>query len=545
MIKNLTLKPVSNQPDKQAFKNPELSFTITSRDIESSLGVIEYIKLLFPFINSSQVTSLFGFTRDFSPLYGGRIYNQKNTMTKQHLTEMEQLGISLSLNLTNHFFNEKAYQETLPLLEKHHRQGNFITCFNDQLAERLRKDFPYYTLKASIIKNLNTVRKVKNALQLYDDVVIPMDKNDDEEFLISLPQKHRIILFSNATCAYTCPNRSCYVGFSQQIQGKKFTSDCSIPKQPREQIGMMFFDTQGLYELGYRKMKLLTPFNQQKTQKLKNQFQNHKSWHIFQRAEQNNKLTSIVSYPKAGRTWLRYFLACYVNQIKQLDMDINFASMFSLFPNDTNEPDTGRAAFNTQLRHNIPLIQFSHKLYTKEQAYSKTLMIQRSIPDTLISEYFHFTRHLKSDNTAIEEYLFKSEQQGVFRLCHYLNAWAEQPEGDHCLTITYEGLHKEPEQNFATILRFLNIDIDQTILKAAIKQASFDSMASQEAQKPIPNIQYNYQNIESRRVRKGRVNAHQAYLDEATIQKIQHICDKILTSKAKQRLTEHGLCLKS
>ena len=537
----ITLKPTSKEPDRPAFKKPGLSYTLTSRDIVPWLGVLEYIKMLFPFINPAQVTSLFGFTSEFSPLYGGRQFNPKHTLAKHHLAEMETLGIHLSLNLTNHYFNESSYQKTLSLLEKHHRPKNSITCFNDKLAERLRQDFPDYTIKASIIKNLNSREKVEEAFALYDEIVIPMDKNDDTEFLAGLPQKERIILFADASCAYNCPRRSCYLGFSQKMQSLEVTSECSKAKSARENLGKVFFDLQGFYDLGYRQMKLIPPFSEGKKRSLITNFQDHKTWHILQKAKQDKQLMRVASYPKSGRTWLRYFLACYMTRLKKLDIDVDLVSMFTLFPNDNEDHEKGRMALNTRFHSDIPLIQFSHALYSDDQAEIRTLLLLRSIPDTLVSEYFHFNRHLKSVDIPIADYLFQGKQQGVNRLCRYLNSWALQPQGSHSMTISYEALHKEPDLTFTKILGFFNIEVDKVLLKETIERSSFKKMAELEALQPIAGHHYNYKEVEARRVRKGQVNSYQAYLNPDTSQKIHQICDKKLSNEAKLRLTEQGL----
>ena len=170
---------------------------------------------------------------------------------------MEEHGICLSLTLTNHFFDEAVYRQSCDLLQRHHELGNSIICVSDKLARRLRQDFPNYILKASVIKNLNTLDKIRAALTLYDYVTVPMDKNDDDAFLEQLPEKRRIILFGNATCAYTCPSRTCYLGFSQEIQGKPVTSKCSREMIPRPTLGLVHFDVNKLREMGFTHFKLV------------------------------------------------------------------------------------------------------------------------------------------------------------------------------------------------------------------------------------------------------------------------------------------------
>jgi hypothetical protein len=80
-----------------------------------------------------------------------------------------------------------------------------------------------------------------------------MDKNDDDEFLKSIPQKDRIILFGNASCAYTCPQRSCYIGISRGEE----QSTCSKARLPREDKGYVFFDVKKFLSLGFDQIKLV------------------------------------------------------------------------------------------------------------------------------------------------------------------------------------------------------------------------------------------------------------------------------------------------
>jgi Sulfotransferase family len=240
-----------------AARLPELRFTVSIREIHPGISLLDYLKIFFIYLNIDQIESVFGFTDFPSLLYGGRPFSPKHSLNEDHLAELENLGINLSLNLTNHFFNEPAYEQTRELLERHHKPGNSIICVSDELAGRLKRDFPDYTLKASIIKNLNTREKVGSALEQYDEVVVPMDRNDDDAFLESLPEKERIILFGNATCAYTCPARTCFRGFSEHMQGLPVTSRCSRKTVPRPDLGMVYFDLGKLRGMGFTRFKFI------------------------------------------------------------------------------------------------------------------------------------------------------------------------------------------------------------------------------------------------------------------------------------------------
>jgi hypothetical protein len=239
------------------FKAPGLKFIVSSRQISRNMNLIDYLKVFYIYTDIKNIDSVFGNTTTFCPLYGGRSFKFEHSLTEKHLYDLEKQNIGLSLPLTNHFFSEAAYKESLPLLKTHHKKGNSIICTNDNLALRIKKDFPLYSLKASIIKNIDTQQKVDGYLELYDYITIPMDKNDDDRFLQSLIDKNRIILFANANCAYTCPQRTCYLGFSQKIAGNPVTSGCSKGKIPRLDIGAVYFDIKKFQTMGYTQFKLV------------------------------------------------------------------------------------------------------------------------------------------------------------------------------------------------------------------------------------------------------------------------------------------------
>ncbi|MCH7834677.1 MAG: hypothetical protein IH911_06330 [Proteobacteria bacterium] len=54
---------------------------------------------------------------------------------------------------------------------------------NDDLARWIRQAYPGYQIDASVIKNIKTHRKINEALELYDSVVLPMRLNEDFDFL--------------------------------------------------------------------------------------------------------------------------------------------------------------------------------------------------------------------------------------------------------------------------------------------------------------------------------------------------------------------------
>lgn len=246
-----------------AVQGPGLTLTLSSRSIRPDIDLMAYLKVFFMYAAIDRVESIFGSTAVPSPLYGGRPFDPLRSLTTEHLRTMEQHGIGLGLTLSNHLFDEATYQRSRGFLERYHMAGNSVICVSDALAQRLRQDYPHYVLKASVIKNTSSVGRVHAVLDTYDYVVIPMDRNDDDAFLERLPEKHRIILFGNAGCAYNCPARTCWFGFSQDNQGIEVTSGCSKERIPRPDLGMVYFDVHKLREMGFTNFKLIPKRSEQ------------------------------------------------------------------------------------------------------------------------------------------------------------------------------------------------------------------------------------------------------------------------------------------
>jgi hypothetical protein len=239
------------------FKTPGTRLSVSSRRVLPEMNIIDYINVFYMYTDPGHIDSVFGNTARFSRLYGGRPLQKEHSLTPRHIRELEEHGIHLSLTLTNHFFDEDAYRETRELLKEHHKKGNSVICVNDELAFRIKDDYPDYIVKASIIKNIRTLAGVEKYLGLYDQVIIPMDKNDDDRFLSGIKEKTRVVLFGNATCAYTCPARTCYIGFSQINAGKPVTSTCSKKNIPRLDTGNVYFDIKKFKKMGFKHFKLV------------------------------------------------------------------------------------------------------------------------------------------------------------------------------------------------------------------------------------------------------------------------------------------------
>ncbi len=502
----------------------DISYTVSSRSMQKGMGIEKYLSDYFENIPLHKIDSFFGFVSEFTPLYGGRFYDSVDTMTDLHINEMKKYNIGVSLTLTNHYFSEELYQQTFSILQKFHSPINSIVCMNDDLAKRIREEFPLYKLKASLIKNLDTLEKVTKAFELYDYVVIPMEMNDNAEFLKSLPSKERVILFANANCAYNCENRICYKAISNfTAEMGKNDLGCSQTILPREHLGHTTFDVNSFVDMGFKKFKLVPNPRTKRTLK---------ETEIIERRQK--LVFYLFSMPKTGRTWLRFILANYLNLLYNLNLSVDLNSMFHVIPNDGLEPSKGKDAYKYMEDKRFPLLIMSHKnLMNISPLGHNIIVLLRLVYDVMVSDYFQHRYYLKIFDEDLKTFI-RLEHGVLQQYCNFMNALEGKQK--YILFMTYETMQEEMQTSLESLLHFLKIPLDANYLQQSIELSKFENMQQIEKDFGFIGKEKSNNNPNAFRVREGKVNGYKKYLDEEDILYIRNFCDINLNDSAKDIL---------
>ncbi|MEE9117011.1 MAG: hypothetical protein V3U02_00265 [Calditrichia bacterium] len=241
---------------------PICSFTISARGKKPNVPIFSFLRRNFGFVTLAEIESIYAFVEQ-STLYGGRPFILPE-LSERDIRQLNNAGIGLRLPMSNHYATREEYDANCYLLQKYHRKENSVIVTNDDLVKWIRQDFPLYRLDASVIKNIHTYKQIDQALEVYDNVVLPMCTNENISFLEKIEAKDRIILFANAGCALTCPSKICYASISKKnkFDNKLWKGNeisCSRTLKHREQLGMVDFDLIPLMELGFFQFKLLRP----------------------------------------------------------------------------------------------------------------------------------------------------------------------------------------------------------------------------------------------------------------------------------------------
>lgn len=242
----------------------------------------------------------------------------------------------------------------------------------------------------------------------------------------------------------------------------------------------------------------------------------------------------LVSYPKSGRTWLRYLLSCYFAESAALGFEPDLTSTFSVLPNFDRDPVRGVDAFvGRNAKAELPLILVSHLPYRSQLFLDRpALFLVRDPRDVIVSAYFHATRHKKSFSGDMDAFL-SEDRYGLGALIAYLNGWAEGLKSRPHHIISYEAMLADPRQAVMQILAFLHMEPQEAVLDRAIAAAQFDRMRDKERDGGIPGHDYDRNDAQSMRMRSGKAGTFGQWLDDRQASLIVDRCSRELSPAAK------------
>lgn len=248
----------------------------------------------------------------------------------------------------------------------------------------------------------------------------------------------------------------------------------------------------------------------------------------------------LVSYPKSGRTWLRYLMSLYMARVYDLGFEPDLRSTFRVLPNFDMDKERGLPSSEALGPTKMPLVAVSHRDFDRDLFSAKrTIMLVRDPRDVLVSSYFHQTRHKHRFEGDIAEFL-EDETYGAAAVASYHNGWATGLAGGQALTISYEELSEDTHGVVRNILNFLGIAVDEQVLDDAVRKAQFDKMRKKEQQTGIPGHEYNREDADASRVRRGKVAGYTDYLGPAEDARVQELFAAHLKPEAKALYSPTG-----
>lgn len=214
-----------------------------------------------------------------------------------------------------------------------------------------------------------------------------------------------------------------------------------------------------------------------------------------------------VSYPKSGRSWIRYAL-----HLLGLESEIRFHHDGCEF-SDVSKP--------------LLALNFAARLGTYINA-GRVVYLRRDPRDVMVSLYFQIKGRMRDvfDSNGDISAFIRDEYFGAANLLEFDRQWRELCRRGLALCVSYEECHENIEQVMRRILAWYELDVSDRDLRAACAGASFQNMRSVELSGKFGQPWLRPRNGATK-TRRGVVGGYLDYLSAADIAFLENLTSAI------------------
>ncbi len=241
----------------------------------------------------------------------------------------------------------------------------------------------------------------------------------------------------------------------------------------------------------------------------------------------------VVSYGKAGRTWLRVMISRYCQLYFGIadDLLLRFDNFHRL------QPEAPRLLFT----HDNYLRGYTGNLDSKRDYYhKKTLLLARRPQDVVVSQFFQWRYRMRPRKKLINRYpahgsevslweFANHPQQGLASIIHYMNAWAEDAASIEDFALTrYEDLRADTRGEMVRIIDFLGLALRDEWIDDCVEFASLEQMRAKEASDYFSNSGSRMKapdpdNPDSFKVRKAKVGGYRDHFNAGQVAELDRL----------------------
>lgn len=210
----------------------------------------------------------------------------------------------------------------------------------------------------------------------------------------------------------------------------------------------------------------------------------------------------VVSFPKSGRSWLRYAL-----ELTDEASDIVFCH------DEFEYNDGAKPALNFDL-------DIRYKRYDRRS--DKIVYVDRDTRDTIVSLYNQVTGRFSDFFNYTDDIsaFIRDDYFGVDNLIRFQKIWRMLTQQNHWLMIRYEAMHHDFAAELSKVCDYFGIKISDERLTHIAEMASFDNMKQLE-QSGHSNRPWLTPRNSYAKVRKGKVGGYATELAPPDIDYIE------------------------
>lgn len=228
----------------------------------------------------------------------------------------------------------------------------------------------------------------------------------------------------------------------------------------------------------------------------------------------------VGSFPKSGRTWVRFFVANYLSDLLGLEIEVGWSNFVVLTPG----PLCSRESGLIDCPLTSPRVIFSHdRSSSRFYRGRKVVYVTRNFLDIVVSYYyFHKSRGKKHLSTmGLDEFVANrfNIKEAVDRLNHFSSRLERASD---LLILRYEDLKRNPEAGFNRLVTFLPYEFSHKSFEVALENSTFEAMRRKEAE------ERGFSKEEDFHTRKGKSGSYREALSERVVKDLIKYLDRHL-----------------
>ncbi len=248
--------------------------------------------------------------------------------------------------------------------------------------------------------------------------------------------------------------------------------------------------------------------------------------YIKRRYRQKTVSIWIISVPKSGRTWLRAMLGAYISSIYDADprksLDLRGMSKALRLP-------------MIDLSHNGS--DFSNQIVSSDKKLAnpnlwkrkKVVHISRDINDVLVSAFHHMTYRKNEFHGTLSEFI-RNPTMGAEKMITAEQKWkSNRGLASDWLDITYEQMKEDPKRVLLSVVSFIGLPQDETVIQYAVDFCAVDKMREREKDGFYEHGSMRLVNSANQgmKVRSAQVGVYDQFLNKPDLEYIESIRSKI------------------
>jgi len=180
----------------------------------------------------------------------------------------------------------------------------------------------------------------------------------------------------------------------------------------------------------------------------------------------------MLSYPKSGRTWIRFMVDSYLCKV----FDLDCANVFDAEKQLKNVHPIEWTHLTGAMIARLPYWAMGPWNLDEATRRVPWLVLTRNFQATLASAYFQARDRIKVFQGTPSQFV-RDPRYGVIKLVSFYNQLEElRPFLKNCRVFSYEQFTLDPQPQLSRMIEALGLRVDEALIEQAIQESSFENM---------------------------------------------------------------------